>query len=189
VPATARAFADPPPPHLYLDTDVCLAYLIPSEPLHQRAGVLFSQLAIHGSTTVYVSALSWIEFVSVVTRENFRRGLPPDWRRRYRLTQWQRPSVRHAYLTDLLAIFEQMLDQFGWTEVAVTTDIRIRALALVNTYHLEAHDAVHLACAQAAGVQDLASFDAQFRAVDGLSLWNDRIYASPPASPTTFFLL
>jgi predicted nucleic acid-binding protein len=177
VAAVEHPFTDQPPSSLYLDTDVCLAYLIPSEPLHERAAALFTQLATHGYTTVYVSSLSWIEFVKVITSDRFRKGLPADWQQRYHLARWQRASVRQAYLQDLLGIFEQLLDQFGWTEVAVTPDIRIRALALANDYHLEAQDAVHLACAEAAGVPDLASFDVRFRRVDGLQLWNDRIHA------------
>ncbi len=43
-------------------------------------------------------------------------------------------------------------------------------------YNLKAHDAVHVATAFAAEVLDFASFDADYRRVAGLYLWNDRIY-------------
>src|SRR5438067_13552126 len=75
VAAVEHAFTDQPPSSLYLDTDVCLAYLIPSEPLHERAAALFALLATYGYTTVYVSSLSWIEFVKVITSDRFRKGL------------------------------------------------------------------------------------------------------------------
>jgi predicted nucleic acid-binding protein len=43
-------------------------------------------------------------------------------------------------------------------------------------YSLGSQDAVHLACAAQARATDFASFDAAFRRVDDLDLWNDRIH-------------
>ncbi len=45
-------------------------------------------------------------------------------------------------------------------------------------WNLQATDALHLACAEEAGVMDFASFDRGFRRVDQLILWNDRIYGA-----------
>jgi predicted nucleic acid-binding protein len=46
----------------------------------------------------------------------------------------------------------------------------------MGEYNLGAQNAVHLAGARIAGVHDFASFDRMFRRVDGLNLWNDRIF-------------
>ncbi len=71
-----------------------------------------------------------------------------------------------------------MLTPFVWYEVSVTPDVRRRALQHMMRWNLQATDALHLACAEEAGVMDFASFDRGFRRVDQLILWNDRIYGA-----------
>jgi predicted nucleic acid-binding protein len=131
VPATERAFTELPPSRLYLDTNIYLDYLIASRPHHQPALRLFQHLTAHGLTTLYLSSLSWIEFTHVATSQRFGDGLSPQWQRQYRLADWQQPMVRQAYLRVLLGRLQALLDQFGWSEVAVNMDVRIRALQYV----------------------------------------------------------
>jgi hypothetical protein len=84
VPATEHAFTELPPSRLYIDTNICLDYLIASRPHHQQALRFFQHLTAHGLTTLYLSSLSWIEFTHVVTSQRFREGLSPQWQQQYR---------------------------------------------------------------------------------------------------------
>ena len=63
-----------------------------------------------------------------------------------------------------------------WGQPVITCRARSIALEFVSRYNVGPHDAANLASAQFAGVLDLASFDRGYRRVDGLFLWNDRIY-------------
>jgi predicted nucleic acid-binding protein len=184
VPAIERAFSEVPPQRLYVDTNVCLDYLIDTRPRYALAVRLFQHLAACQLTTLYVSPLSWTEFAHVIRTQQFRDGLSTAWQQQYGLARWaQEPAVRPRYLAALVGQLEALLDQIGWAEVAITSDVRRRALQYVYQYNLRSQDAVHLACVAEAGVVDLASFDEGFRRVDNLSLWHDRIYSTP--RPTT----
>jgi predicted nucleic acid-binding protein len=182
VPATERAFTELPPQQLYVDTDFILNYLLAPQPHHARVVPFVLRLAEQGLTTLHISALSWIELAHVVRRQAFRDALPPEWQQNAQLASWERPAVRAQYLSDWVGLVHRLLAQFAWNEVAVTPEVSVRALQHVATYSLGPQDAVHLACAQEAGVLDLASFDAGFRRVDGLFLWNDCIHGHNASS-------
>src|SRR5438128_1717008 len=85
VPATERAFSEIPPQRLYVDTKVCLDYLIDTRPRYPLAVRLFQQLAAYQVTTLYVSPLSWTEFAHVIRAQSFRDGLSPHWQQQYDL--------------------------------------------------------------------------------------------------------
>ena len=178
MPATERPFTAIPPAHLYLDTNVCLDYLVNTRPYHARAQALFAHVVAHGITALCISSLSWLEFAHVIAKANFRDALPVATHRQFQLDKWDDPTVREVYVVTFLGHFQALLDQFGWQEVFVTLDVRRQALRLNAQYNLGPHDAAHLACAQEAGVIDLASFDKGFRRVEGLYLWNDLIHRS-----------
>jgi predicted nucleic acid-binding protein len=175
VPATERAFTGLPPQQLYVDTDFILNYLLATQPHHTRVVPFILRLAEQGLTTLHISALSWIELAHVVRRQAFRDALPSEWQQNAQLAQWERPAVREQYFADWVALVRRLLAQFAWNEVAVTPEVSLRAIQHVATYNLGPQDAVHLACAEEAGVMDLASFDARFRRVDKLYLWHDGI--------------
>lgn len=176
MPATERRFSEIPPARLYVDTDVLISYLVASQPHHQRSREFFQRIAEHGLTRVYVSSLTWIEFAHVVTRERFRRALPEKLQGDLHLDHWSDRLIRQTYLQTFLDSLEDLLGQFDWSEVFIGSSIRRAAVEYIGTYNLGAQDAVHLACATAAEVLDLASFDKGFRSVDGLYLWNDLIH-------------
>ena len=184
MPATERAFIAAPPQRLYVDTNVCLDYLIDTRPRYALAARLFQHLDAYQVTPLYVSPLSWTEFVHVIRTQTFRDGLSPQWQQQYDLARWaQDPAIRQRYLVALLGQLEALLDQFGWAEVVITSQVRRRALQYIVQYNLQSQDAMLLACAAEAGVMDLASFDQGFRRVDNLYLWNDCLYGtSPPAT-------
>jgi predicted nucleic acid-binding protein len=180
VTATERAFTDPPPARLYLDTDILIAYLVSTEPHHARCREFLGRLVQARSTAVYVSSLSWLEFTHVITREGFRTGLAAELQQRFRLHRWAEPLVRQRYVQALLRNFEDLLEAFVWSEVSLTPQIRVTATQYVAQYNLGSQDAVHLASATETGVFDIASLDRGFRRVDGIDLWNDLIYATQP---------
>ncbi|HLH25961.1 MAG TPA: type II toxin-antitoxin system VapC family toxin [Chloroflexota bacterium] len=178
MPATERAFAEAPPAHLYLDTNILVAHFVSNHVHHEQARDFLLPLFASGLTTLYVSPLTWVELTHVVCQAEFRQALPEQWQREARLARWDRADVRRAYLRSFWVALEQLLNQFGWTEIALTEGMRARALTHVSDYGLAPEDALHLAAAQETGVFDLASFDAAFRRVDGLSLWNDHLYGA-----------
>lgn len=177
--AAERAFSDPLPERLYLDTDFLIAALIDAEPHHIRARALLDRAARSG-VILHLSSLSWIEFVNVVSKERFRVRLPDDIRRRFPVRRWQHAAVRRTYIDFMLGVLEEALAQFVWDEVALTPAIRREAVEQMANYNLRPQDAVHLASAFAAGCIDLASFDEAFRQVNGLVLCNDLIHADKP---------
>lgn len=178
MPANEHRFAEPPPTRLYLDTDIAVAYVIQNHPHHERVLGFLDRLARHGNTSLSISSLLWMEFVNVVTRETFRRELPVELHRRFRLARWHEAGVRQTYLRFMERSLTVLLDQFAWDEVSVTPAVRALALRAVTHYNLRPYDAVHLACATISGVTDIASFDKAFRRVDGLNLWNDLIHST-----------
>jgi predicted nucleic acid-binding protein len=172
VPATEHVFSEMPPTQLYLDTNVLIAHFVSNHVHHERARDFLLHLFRSRVTILYVSPLFWIELTYVVSQPDFRAALPPEWRRDARLGRWHRAEVRRSYLTGFWVALEQLLDQFDWEEISISQSVRVQALAHVATYGLEPEDALHLAAAEAAGVMNIASFDAAFRRVDSLHLWN-----------------
>jgi predicted nucleic acid-binding protein len=171
VPATEHAFTEFPPGQLYLDTNFLLAHLVSDYAQHADAVAFLAEVARCGITTLYLSALSWMEFAHIVCSTQFRASLPTDVQQRFRLMDWQQATVRDAFLTTWVGYLEGLLAPFPWYEIAVTDDVRVHALQLMAAFNLDAHDATHVACAQEAGVLDFVSFDRDFRRVDGLHLW------------------
>lgn len=177
MPATERSFtADFPPAHLYLDTDLLINVLKPSDPHHGRSVAFLQRLIEHGLTRLYLSTVSWMEIVHRATREQYRLSLPPQVQQEHRFHQWDRPDVRHGYIQAIIEMIEDILAPFEWTEISVTPDIFRAAAQFMGQYNFEGQDAIHLACMQSVGIVDIASFDRKFRRVEWLYVWNDLIY-------------
>ncbi len=174
--AVERSFLAPLPNRLYLDTDILVSSLVGAEPHHERCRVFLDRLVDQGSTTIYVSSLTWIEFAHVVTRPAFRNRQPDAVRRRYRLERWGRQVVRQTYVNDWLADLQSLLNQFDSTELSLSEPIRRAAASYMVDYNIGSQDAVHLASAAREGIADVASLDAGYRRIDGLVLWNDLIH-------------
>lgn len=180
MPADERSFVEPLPPQLYVDTDIWIAQLLEPEPHHARCSAFLQRIAHGGSTTLYVSSLTWIEFENVILKPQFRARLPREWHQRFGLARWQDATIRRAYIEFMLGIFDDALASFTWNEIPLTPDIRRRAARDIADHNVRPHDAVHLASATAVGVADFASLDEAFRRVDRLLLWNDHIHSGKP---------
>jgi len=55
VPAVEQSFVTTLPDRLYMDSNVCTAYLVMSHAHDARAARLLQSLQAHGSTTLYIS--------------------------------------------------------------------------------------------------------------------------------------
>lgn len=125
-----------------------------------------------------MSSLLWLEYARVIRRPSFRDSLPPGVREQFALARWNDLLVRENYQQALMRLLDTFIEQFDTREIAFGPTVRAAAVRLLGVYdHLKPLDVAHLASATSAGVWDLASFDADFRHVDGLQLWNDRIFA------------
>ena len=65
-----------------------------------------------------------------------------------------------------------LLTSFLRRRVAINRPLMRAASRLVATFNLKAHDALVVAVAQALHVPHIASFDRDFRRVDGIELWD-----------------
>ena len=75
MPAVEHSFADPPPTHLYLDSDLVINYLTSSHPNHERANAFLGAVHDLGAATIYASPLVWLEFAQVTKSQAFRAVL------------------------------------------------------------------------------------------------------------------
>ena len=112
--------------------NIFLAHLVRTHPHHQAAADFPVHLATCGVTTLFLSSLSWIEFVHVVTSQRWRDWLPTGLQQQYRLHRWHQAPVRQAYLQGMLSQFQRLLAPFAWNEIALTADIRMNALQVVH---------------------------------------------------------
>lgn len=175
--ATERSFDEPPPDRLYIDTDFLISCLTDAQPHYPRCISFLEALARHG-TEIYVSALTWLEFAYVVSKERFRLELSTEMQAEYALHHWQRREVRGRYIADMIGRARALLAPFEWAQVPITGDVQRRAQDYMIAYGLHPQDAAHVAAAELAGVSDIATLDRGFRKVDDITLWNDLIHTS-----------
>src|SRR5215216_6577546 len=97
MPAIEHSFTEPPPEDLYLDTDFIIACLERADPHHVRCAGFMRRIVALGRTRLYVSSLSWLEFIHVITRQRFRDLADDETRRRFRLDRWQETTIRQEY--------------------------------------------------------------------------------------------
>lgn len=177
MPATERSFSAPPPDSLYVDTDFLISCLTDAQPHYLRCISFLETLARHG-TEIYVSALTWLEFTYVVSKERFRLELPAEMQAEYAFHRWQRREVRGRYITDMIGRAHALLAPFEWAQVSITGDVQRRAQDYMIAYGLYSQDAAHVAAADLAGISDIATLDRACRKVDDITLWNDLIHSS-----------
>src|SRR5688572_8321924 len=119
VPAIERSFSDRLPELIYLDTDIAIAYLINTEPYHDRARRFLRRIAQDGRSSLLTSSLTWLEYANVVMKAGFRGRLPADVQRRFQLSRWNESAIRRRYLESQLAALDGLLDQFSWYEISL----------------------------------------------------------------------
>lgn len=179
MPATERALTEFPPARLYLDTDFLIGCFVPTDPHFGRATRFITHVRTHDLTTIYLSQISWVEFAHHVRKERVRGALPANIQEQLQLDRWHVDAgVRANYVRMMVGLLDNLLAHFDYEEVALNKSIRLQALEYMAQYNCDGNDAIHLATAFAVGVLDLASFDRGYRRVEGLYLWNDKIYGT-----------
>lgn len=132
---------------------------------HERAMSFARRLRASNCIVVY-SSLIFLEAPQCWRRMYARGALLPD-RIESDLTGNRINAFRKAddALNDLLTSFLRR-------RVAINRPLLRVASRLVATFNLKAHDALVVAVAHALGVPHIASFDRDFRRVDGIELWD-----------------
>ena len=87
--------------------------------------------------------------------------------------------IERDLATDRISAFRKaddalndLLTSFLRRRLAINRPLMRVASSLVATFNLKAHDALVVAVAYALGVPHIASFDRDFRRVDGIELWD-----------------
>jgi predicted nucleic acid-binding protein len=156
---------------VYLDTSVFVATIVPAVP-HHSACVAFCDSLAGGSAKVITSDLMRIEFVQSWFRLPSMSYLDAQTRRDYRMSAWDRNvAVRERWMAEGVARMEALLARFHTTaELPLTLAIWRASVDIMARHRLRSYDAVHVATALLAGVQDFATVDDDFRRVPTLRL-------------------
>lgn len=129
MPAIEHRFSELLPGSLYLDTDVLVATLIPTDPLHGRAARLIERLIASTLVTrVKISTVSWLEYTNVIVLERFRASLTPEVRAQFQLDRWRDQTVRQTYLTEAVRRLDALFAQLSFEEVSLTPAIRAESV-------------------------------------------------------------
>jgi len=176
VPAIEHPFTDFPPSLLYPDTDFLINCLVRSQSYHGACVTFLEHVIACGVTTIALSTFTRLEFAHSVTQAKFRNLLEPAEQQRLDLAHWDRRSVRENYLREFLLAVDDLLGPLDVNEIALVPSIQAQAINYMAQYNLQGQDALYLATALSVGIRDIASFDQIFRRIDGLHLWNNRIF-------------
>jgi predicted nucleic acid-binding protein len=156
-------FEDSLPDVVVCDSSFVFDAAVNTGEIQHEAGQQFAQrLRRHHALLVY-SSLLFIE-AAQCWRRLFRKGIFGR----------MRPSIEDrieafGFADKLLTDF---LNAFGCQEIAITKPLMAAASRLVAHHDLSAHDALVVAVAQELGVTHIASFDRDFRRLDGIELWD-----------------
>ena len=132
---------------------------------HERAMSFAGRLRDSNCIVVY-SSLIFIE-------------APQCWRRMYARGSLVSDHIEGDPISDRINAFRKadgalndLLTSFLRRRVGINRPLMRVASRLVATFNLKAHDALVVAVAHALGVPHIASFDRDFRRVDGIELWD-----------------
>ncbi len=190
MPAVVHDLDDPLPPALAVDTSFLIVGFNTTEDRHHRARHLLDRIEHEGTLVVHCPHLLLLELWSACSgfvRQRSRRELAVLISAAQRVKH-DRPRLAAADVPDdlegryRLAVetFERLIgEQFAvLTTVSVRLSMGLLAGArdAIFTHSLRSYDAVMLALAEEAGARSgagrhLATFDADFLAVEGLEVW------------------
>jgi predicted nucleic acid-binding protein len=173
-PAEEHLFSETPPGYLLLDTNFVVATLVAGDPRHEECLSFAGRLQDAGTVIAY-STLLRLEHLNA-WRNLLKDGLlPPEPGPQLRLELNVAEDDRSHWLRVADILLGQFLAQFPRTEIRLNQRVVSLAIELVGRFNLQSYDAVHVASAFHAGCTDIASLDKDFRRVEGIDLWNNRL--------------
>jgi predicted nucleic acid-binding protein len=164
LPARRHSFFEDPLPDVgVFDSSFVFDAAIDTGEIQHDAGQQFAQrLRRHKTLPVY-SSLLFIE-------------APQCWRRLFRRGILSRTPTSIADRIEAFGVADKLLadflSAFGCQEIAITKTFMSAASRLVAHHDLSAHDALVVAVAQELSVSHIASFDRDFRRLEGIDLWD-----------------
>jgi predicted nucleic acid-binding protein len=185
VPARVHDLDDPLPPALAVDTSFLVVGLQAVDPRHQRARLLLDRMEREGTVVVHCPHLLLLELWSAcsgIVRQHSRRDLAVliSAAQGTRLASADVPDELEDRFRLAVETFERLVGE----QLAVLTTVSVRlsmgllagARDAIFSHRLRSYDAVMLALAEEAGARagagrHLATFDADFLAVEGLDVW------------------
>jgi len=173
-PAEERLLSEGPPRRLFLDTSFVVATLVAREPRHEEC-LSFAETLQDAGTVIVYSTLLRLEHLNAWRKLLKDSLLPPEPGPQLRLELNVPKDDRIHWLRVADILLDQFLAQFPRTEIRLGRRVVSMAIELVGRFDLQSYDAVHLASAFHAGCTDIASLDKDFRRVDGIRLWNNRL--------------
>lgn len=161
------------PNHVYLDTSIIIATMLPGLPNALASETFCTQLVRHGSH-IYFSQILRLELSQAIRNLASRRGqLPLAIQREYQLDQWEsNVAVRHHWMGAGKQKFDAFLASFSEAiELPFETEIWERSVEIIARNQLKSLDAVHIATARAYGLRHVATLDDDFNRIADLRVW------------------
>jgi predicted nucleic acid-binding protein len=157
----------PLPNDIYLDTSVVVAATYPGTANSDSASELCNDIRNAG-VKVYFSEVLRLEFGRAIRRlATISDRLPPHARDRYELDKWSsRSLIRQRWLSNGVRRLSDLLLTFPTVvEIPLSNELWLESIGIMGMESLDATDALHLATAKAAGVNDFFTVDSDFRRV------------------------
>jgi predicted nucleic acid-binding protein len=192
MPAQVHGLDDPLPPVIAADTSFLLVGVNGQDPRHPRARRLLDRMETEGTVVMYCQQVLLLELWSACSGFVRTRRKPGELARlisaaevagasgRRRLTAADVPEGMEERYRLAVETFERLvgaqLADLETVSVRLTMGLLARARDAIFSDSLRSYDAVMLALAEEAAARmgtgrHLATFDADFLAVDGLGVW------------------
>jgi predicted nucleic acid-binding protein len=172
MPAEERLFEDSPPKVILLDTSFVVAHLVAGEKQHEECLSFSEKLQAAGTVVVY-SAILRPEYLNA-WRTLIQKGyLPSEPAPQMRMELGALQGERLHWLRIADRLLRQFLSDFYQKEVRLNRRVLNRMVDIMGRHNLKSYDAIHIASASDVGCRDIASFDSDFRRIDGIRLWNN----------------
>lgn len=157
----------PLPINVFLDTSVVVAAAYPGTTNALAAQELCDDIR-NAQANVYVAEVLRLEFGRAIRRLATKSDrLPTHARTTYDLEKWSANSlVRQRWLSNGVRRLNELLLSFhSVVEIPMSTKIWLESIKIMGSESLDATDALHIATANAVGVDDFFTMDSDFRRV------------------------
>jgi predicted nucleic acid-binding protein len=167
--------ADSMPENIYVDTSVIAPAMLVGVAHHSTCAVFCNRLVVD-DCRVYFSLLLRLEIAQTVQNfaaRNSGAQLPETVRQQHQIDQWSASfEVRRRWLFFGLSRLSALLARFAeYVELPIRAPLYDDSVELMARWELGSNDALHIATAQAHGIQYFATTDRGFRDVSNPMIW------------------